>query len=197
VIDLLLLTCRDQLRRSLLPWRLADCGDDVELAPSLRVFHPERVWIEAGVRVGPDGYLIGNTQRQVGIRLGQGAQVGPECYLAATGGWIDVGAGAHLGRGVIAYGNGGLTICPRARLEDEVAISTINHRAARTDLPIRAQGLELAPILVGTDAVVGRGAILLPGVRIGARARIAPESVVTRDVPPDASVGGVPARELP
>jgi acetyltransferase-like isoleucine patch superfamily enzyme len=173
---------------------LGACPLDVVLAPSLRVFHPERVWLEPGVQVGGETYLIGNTQRRVGIQLGRGVQIGAEGYLAATGGWIDIGAGAVLGRGVIAYGNGGLTIGAGARLEDEVAISTINHRSARTDVPIRAQGLELAPVVIGPGAVIGRGAIVLPGVQIGPRARIAPGSVVTRDVAPDAWVGGVPAR---
>nr|WP_088478531.1 hypothetical protein [Micrococcus sp. FDAARGOS_333] len=35
-----------------------------------------------------------------------------------------------------------------------------------------------------------------PGVRIGTRAIIAAGSVVTKDVPPDSIVGGVPAKRL-
>jgi acetyltransferase-like isoleucine patch superfamily enzyme len=53
----------------------------------------------------------------------------------------------------------------------------------------------LLPILVEDDASLGSGAIILGGVTIGARALVGAGAVVSRDVPPDAVVAGVPARE--
>jgi acetyltransferase-like isoleucine patch superfamily enzyme len=50
------------------------------------------------------------------------------------------------------------------------------------------------PVIIEDDAWIGIGAIILKGVRIGAGARVAAGSVVTRDVPPGASVAGNPAR---
>lgn len=50
--------------------------------------------------------------------------------------------------------------------------------------------------VIGPDVWIGRGAVLMPGVQIGAGAIIAAQSVVTRDVPPYAMVGGNPARTL-
>ena len=41
---------------------------------------------------------------------------------------------------------------------------------------------------------IGGGAVLLPGVEVGADAFVAAGAVVTRDVPPGALVMGVPAR---
>jgi maltose O-acetyltransferase len=61
----------------------------------------------------------------------------------------------------------------------------------------RRRGLELAkPIAIGDDAWLGGGAIVLPGVTIGARAVVGAGSVVTRDVPADHRVAGNPARAI-
>ena len=49
------------------------------------------------------------------------------------------------------------------------------------------------PIHVGEGAMIGAGAIVLPGVHIGAGAQIAANSLVDADVPPETTVAGVPA----
>jgi UDP-3-O-[3-hydroxymyristoyl] glucosamine N-acyltransferase len=46
------------------------------------------------------------------------------------------------------------------------------------------------------EAFVGVGAVLLPGVVIGAEATVAAGAVVTRDVPPGQTVMGVPAHQV-
>lgn len=51
-------------------------------------------------------------------------------------------------------------------------------------------------VVVGERAMIGAGAIVLPGVEIGADARVAANSLVTRDVPPGKTVAGVPARSM-
>jgi acetyltransferase-like isoleucine patch superfamily enzyme len=49
---------------------------------------------------------------------------------------------------------------------------------------------------VGARAMIGAGAVVLPGVRIGADAQVAANSLVDSDVPAGATVAGVPAREV-
>ena len=51
-------------------------------------------------------------------------------------------------------------------------------------------------VIVGERAMIGAGAIVLPGVRIGADASVAANSLVTEDVPPGMTVAGVPARPM-
>ncbi|MDF9746792.1 acyltransferase [Natrinema salsiterrestre] len=51
-------------------------------------------------------------------------------------------------------------------------------------------------VIVGERAMIGAGAIVLPGVEIGEGASIAANSLVTQDVPPDTTVAGVPARPM-
>jgi len=51
-------------------------------------------------------------------------------------------------------------------------------------------------VVVGERAMIGAGAIVLPGVDIGADAQVAANSLVTEDVPAGATVAGIPAEEL-
>ena len=51
----------------------------------------------------------------------------------------------------------------------------------------------LGEVVVGERAMIGAGATVLPGVEIGDGAQVAANSLVTRDVPADATVAGVPA----
>jgi acetyltransferase-like isoleucine patch superfamily enzyme len=48
-------------------------------------------------------------------------------------------------------------------------------------------------VVVRERAMVGAGAVVLPGVEIGADAQVAANSLVADDVPPGATVAGVPA----
>ncbi|HEY7371924.1 MAG TPA: sugar O-acetyltransferase [Polyangia bacterium] len=52
------------------------------------------------------------------------------------------------------------------------------------------------PVEIGPDVWVGGGAIILPGVRIGARAVVGAGSVVTRDVPEGVFAAGNPCRVI-
>jgi acetyltransferase-like isoleucine patch superfamily enzyme len=51
-------------------------------------------------------------------------------------------------------------------------------------------------VVVRERAMIGAGAIILPGVEIGEGASVAANSLVTEDVPPGATVAGVPAEPM-
>jgi len=53
---------------------------------------------------------------------------------------------------------------------------------------------KVVPTLVKRGASIGSGAVILAGVTVGERAMIGAGAVVTRDVPADTIVAGVPAR---
>jgi maltose O-acetyltransferase len=52
------------------------------------------------------------------------------------------------------------------------------------------------PIEIGSDVWVGGGALILPGVRIGARTVIGAGSIVTRDIPDGVFAAGNPCRVI-
>jgi maltose O-acetyltransferase len=61
----------------------------------------------------------------------------------------------------------------------------------------RRQGLESGkPVVISSDVWIGGGAIICPGVTIGARSIIGAGSVVTRDIPEDVFAAGNPCRVI-
>jgi maltose O-acetyltransferase len=51
-----------------------------------------------------------------------------------------------------------------------------------------------APVRIGNDVWIGGNVTILPGVTIGNNVVVAAGAVVTKDVPDNSLVGGVPAR---
>ena len=65
------------------------------------------------------------------------------------------------------------------------------------DVQMRRTGLEMgAPIEIGDEVWIGGGALILPGVTIGARTVIGAGSVVTRDIPEGVFAAGNPCRVI-
>jgi maltose O-acetyltransferase len=64
------------------------------------------------------------------------------------------------------------------------------------DASLRRQQESGRPVEIGADVWVSGGAIILPGVRIGARCVIGAGSVVTRDIPENVFAAGNPCRVI-
>ena len=85
---------------------------------------------------------------------------------------------------------GGITIDEGALIGHNVVLATINH-----DLdPAKRQSMSYAPIHIGKNVWIGANATVLAGVTIGDGAVVAAGAVVTKDVEPNAIVGGIPAK---
>ena len=85
---------------------------------------------------------------------------------------------------------GGVTIDDGALIGHNVLLATINHSPD----PVHRHDLLPAAIHIGRNVWIGSYATVLPGITIGEGAIIAAGAVVTKDVPANAMVGGVPAR---
>jgi len=114
--------------------------------------------------------------------------------------FCDYGTNIELGRKVFFNFNCVVLDVTPVRIGDhtlfgpEVLIYTATHPL---DAEVRRAGLEFAkPVEIGADVWVGGGAIICPGVRIGARAVIGAGSVVTRDIPDDVFAAGNPCRVI-
>lgn len=129
-----------------------------------------------------------------------------ELFGAATDVWLqppfhcDYGTHIALGRKVFFNFNcivldvAPVTIGNHVLFGPAVQIYTALHP---TDATERRAGLESgAPVTIADDVWVGGGAIICPGVNIGARSIIGAGSVVTRHVPEDVFAAGNPCRVI-
>ena len=130
----------------------------------------ERIWgqpLDASVRMFPPFYTA----------FGKTTRVGKEVFINFGCTFLDQG-GITLEDGVF--------IGPGAKIltEHHPEEPTLRHR------------LLVEPIVVRRNAWIGAGAMILPGVTVGENAIVAAGAVVTKDVPDNTVVAGVPAKIL-
>lgn len=117
--------------------------------------------------------LVGSAQPQRMLTVGE------VCYF-------NIGCTLELGAPI--------TIEPGVRFAQEVMVLTTSHRVGVAWC--RAAELTTAPVSIGQGAWLGARSLILPGVRVGEGAVVAAGAVVTRDVPANTLVAGVPARVI-
>lgn len=100
--------------------------------------------------------------------------------------WVNVGVFLNLGAMV--------TIGDRVAVGHQVMILTDTHKIGPTER--RAAQVFAKPVTIGAGAWLGARSTVLPGITIGQGAIVAAGAVVTKDVPPNTLVGGVPAQVL-
>jgi len=121
-------------------------------------------------------YFMGGMPELPEIRIGNRTFVGNGCTLAAARS-ITVGDHCLLSAGVRVHDNDGHPIDPDRRRAGE---------------PIAPD--EAAAVVIEDNVWIGACAIVLKGVTVGENAIVGTGAVVTKDVPPNTTVAGNPAR---
>lgn len=75
----------------------------------------------------------------------------------------------------------------------DVLITDIHHPYADVTLPPKMQHLEHRPVSIGAESIIGMGARILPGVKIGKHCCIGANAVVAGDIPDYSLAVGIPA----
>ncbi len=147
--------------------------------------------------LGGGGRLRAALYRALGLGVGAGTLIaGPLTLGASRGGHrrVRLGARCFLNTHIFLDAAAPITLGDGVSLGHHVLVITSDHAIGPAQF--RAGALQPRPVTVGDGVWVGAGATLLPGVTVGDGAVVAAGAVVTRDVPPNTLVGGVPARVI-
>ena len=119
-----------------------------------------------------------------------------ESYCCINNAVGDVLIGNHTRIGIHNTIIGPVTIGNHVNLAQGITVTALNHNFIDTTLRIDEQGISTNPVVIGDDVWIGANAVILPGVTIGRHVVVAAGAVVTKDVPDNCVVGGVPAKVL-
>ena len=113
----------------------------------------------------------------------------PVCFVNPE--LIELGDQTSVAAYVHIWGAGGVRIGSRVMIGTHTSISSVTH-----DYRSEAMWKTVVtrPVVVEDDVWIASNVVILPGVNIGKGAVVGAGAVVTRDVPPNAIVMGVPAR---
>ena len=103
---------------------------------------------------------------------------------------ITIGKNVFINFDCTFFALGGITIEDDVLIGPKVSLITENHPLN----PEERKGLTGKPILIKKNAWIGANATILPGVTIGENAVVAAGAVVSKDVPDNTIVGGIPAK---
>ena len=127
--------------------------------------------------------------KQLFGEIGEGSRVMPPTTVVR-------GQNVKIGKRVVIMNNslfmsaGGITI------EDDVLVAANAQLISNNHDPDEHAILTCKPIVLKHNCWIGAGATILPGVTVGENAIVGAGAVVTKDVEPNAIVGGIPAKRL-
>jgi acetyltransferase-like isoleucine patch superfamily enzyme len=154
----------------------------------------------SGYRMQVDGmlFLAPGVKLEIGrsarMRFGRWTWIGHGTKIRCHEGEVRIGSKTVLGQECTISAYQHVSIGEQCILADRVMLIDFDHNVAEVERPIRVQGIYKRDVRVGNNVWIGFGAQILRGVTVGDNAIVGAGAVVTKDVPANAVVGGVPAR---
>ncbi|WP_367293749.1 DapH/DapD/GlmU-related protein [Lactococcus lactis] len=149
----------------------------------------QRICAEINGKYHEQNELVALLSELTGQEIDQSVSVFPP-FSSDFGKNLHINKNVFINAGVRIQDTGGVWIDEGALIGHNVVLATLNH-----DLePSRRQNLIPAPIHIGKNVWIGSNATVLQGVTVGENSVVAAGAVVTKDVPANSIVGGIPAK---
>jgi acetyltransferase-like isoleucine patch superfamily enzyme len=128
------------------------------------------------------------------VRFGRFSWIGDGTKIRCHEGEVEIGAKTVFGQECTISAYKHVRIGEQCVIADRVMFIDFDHGVVEVERPIRVQGIYKRDCVIGSNVWIGYGACFLRGVHVGDNAIVGTNAVVTRDVPANAVVGGVPAK---
>jgi len=150
------------------------------------------------IRLGGMVFLARQVRIQIGRRarleLGPWVWIGRGTKIRCHEGEVRIGAKTVIGEDCTISAYQHVSIGEQCIIADRVMMIDFDHAVTEVERPIRVQGIYKRDVRVGNNVWIGYGAQILRGVSVGDNSIIGATAVVSKDVPANAVVAGVPAR---
>ncbi len=128
------------------------------------------------------------------VNFGRFVWLGHGTKIRCHEGVVEIGSKTVLGQECTISAYGRVRIGEQCVIADRAMFIDFDHGVVEVERPIRKQGIYTRDVVVGSNVWIGYGACILRGVRVGDNSIIGTNSVVTKDVPANAVVAGIPAK---
>jgi len=128
------------------------------------------------------------------VEFGRFVWIGHGSKIRCHEGVVEIGAKTVMGQECTISAYQRVRIGEECVIADRAMFIDFDHGIVEVERPIRLQGIYKRDVEVGNNVWIGYGACVLRGVSVGDNSVIGTNSVVTKDVPANAVVGGIPAR---
>jgi acetyltransferase-like isoleucine patch superfamily enzyme len=161
-----------------------------------------RLLTRAGWRWRTDGMLFLGRRlelqvaRGAEVRFGRFVWIGDGSKIRCHEGVVEIGEKTVMGQEVTISAYRRVRLGRECVIADRAMFIDFDHGVVEVERPIRSQGIYMRDVEVGSNVWIGYGACILRGVRVGDNSIVGTNSVVTRDVPANAVVAGIPARVI-
>jgi acetyltransferase-like isoleucine patch superfamily enzyme len=159
-----------------------------------------RALTTAGRRWSTDGPVFFGRRLEIEIarngeiRFGRFVWIGDRSKIRCHEGVVEIGAKTVMGQECTISAYQRVRIGEQCVIADRAMFIDFDHGVVEVERPIRLQGIYKRDVEVGSNVWIGYGACILRGVRVGDNSIVGTNTVVTKDVPANAVVAGVPAR---
>jgi acetyltransferase-like isoleucine patch superfamily enzyme len=130
------------------------------------------------------------------VRFGRFVWIGDGSKIRCHEGTVEIGQKTVMGQECTISAYQRVRIGEQCVIADRAMFIDFDHGVVEVERPIRVQGIYKRDVEVGSNVWIGYGACILRGVRVGDNAIVGTNSVVTKDVPANAVVAGIPARVI-
>jgi acetyltransferase-like isoleucine patch superfamily enzyme len=159
-----------------------------------------KLWLGSRLKLDGIAFVGPRVVLQVGkgarIELGRWSWVGHGTKIRCHEGLVSIGAKTVMGQECTISAFQHVKIGRECVIADRVMFIDFDHGVVEVERPIRLQGIYKRDVNVGNNVWIGYGACILRGVTVGDNAIIGTNAVVTKDVPANAVVAGLPARVI-
>jgi acetyltransferase-like isoleucine patch superfamily enzyme len=128
------------------------------------------------------------------LELGRFVWLGDKTKVRCHEGIVQIGEKTVIGQECTISAYQRVRIGEQCVIADRAMFIDFDHGVVEVERPIRSQGIYKRDVEVGSNVWIGYGACILRGVRVGDNSIVGTNSVVTKDVPANAVVAGIPAR---